>query len=91
VPFCHGSGCHHCNNTGYSGRLGVYELLELDDPMLDALRHGDAAEFAKAAYYNKHFIPLSECALQYASEGVTSLQEVFRISSSLEDRVAEAG
>lgn len=91
VPFYHGSGCHHCNNTGYSGRLGVYELLELDEAMLDALRRGNASEFAKAAYYNKHFIPLEECALQYASEGITSLQEVFRISSSLEDRTAEAG
>ena len=91
VAFYHGNGCHHCNNTGYSGRVGVYELLELDELMLDALRRGDASEFAKAAYYNKYFIPLSECALQYASEGITSLQEVFRITSSLEDRAAEAG
>ncbi|MBL4606294.1 MAG: Flp pilus assembly complex ATPase component TadA, partial [Pseudomonadales bacterium] len=90
VPYFLGSGCHHCNNTGYTGRLGVYELLELDEPMLDALRRGDTAEFSKAAYYNKHFIPLAECALQYASEGITSVQEVFRISSSLEDRVSEA-
>ena len=88
--FHHGGGCHHCNNTGYSGRLGVYELLELDEPMLDALRQGNSALFTKAAYYNKYFIPLADCALQYAADGVTSLHEVFRISSSLEDRVDEA-
>ena len=85
-----GSGCHHCNNTGYNGRVGVYELLELDEAMLDALRQGNTAQFTKAAHYNKHFVPLSQCALQYAVEGITSLQEVFRISASLEDRVDEA-
>ncbi len=89
TPFFHGPGCHQCNNTGYSGRLGVYELLEMDEPMLDALRQGNTSMFAKAAYFNKYFISLSQCALSYASQGITSLQEVFRISSSLEDRVSE--
>lgn len=87
--FVQGTGCHQCNNTGYNGRIGVYELLELDDPMLDALRQGNTALFSKAAFFNKHFISLSQCALSYASEGLTSLQEVFRISASLEDRISE--
>lgn len=89
TSFFHGPGCHQCNNTGYSGRLGVYELLEMDEPMLDALRQGNTSMFAKAAYFNKHFISLSQCALSYAIQGITSLREVFRISSSLEDRVSE--
>ena len=84
--FFHGRGCHHCNNSGYTGRIGVYELLELDEVMLDALRRGDTAGFLKAAHYNQYFLPLENCALAYALEGLTSLQEVFRISSSLEDR-----
>ncbi len=86
ASFFRGRGCHHCNNTGYSGRMGVYELLELDEPMLQALRRNDAAEFAIAAAANPYFRSLSQCALDYAREGITSLQEVFKITASLDDR-----
>jgi len=86
AKFFNGTGCHQCNNVGYSGRVGVYELLELDEPMLNALRMNSPAEFARAAYANEYFIPLSECALDYAKQGLTSIKEVFRISASLEDR-----
>ena len=38
MPVFHaGRGCHHCNNTGYRGRLGVYELLEIDGALAAAL------------------------------------------------------
>ena len=37
-----GRGCQSCNPTGYAGRIGVYELLELDQSMMDALRRNDA-------------------------------------------------
>lgn len=81
-----GTGCHHCNNTGYSGRIGVYELLEMDEHLLYALRKGDAAEFARAAGENPNFHSLSQCALDYARAGITSVQEVFKITASLDDR-----
>lgn len=78
-----GRGCHHCNNTGYMGRIGVYELLELDSAMISALRREDNEGFAQAAKANEFYQPLSSCALQYAKQGITSLQEVFRITASL--------
>ena len=88
AQFHKGTGCHQCNNTGYSGRIGVYELLEMDEHLLFALRKGDAAEFTKAAEHNPHFRSLAKCALDYARQGVTSVQEVFKISASLDDRNA---
>ncbi|MCG8535446.1 MAG: Flp pilus assembly complex ATPase component TadA [Pseudomonadales bacterium] len=86
AQFTKGTGCHHCNNTGYSGRIGVYELLEMDEALLFALRKGDAAGFTKAAQENPYFRSLSQCALDYARQGITSVQEVFKISASLDDR-----
>lgn len=86
AEFVLGRGCHHCNNTGYAGRMGVYELLELDEPMLQALRRNSAAEFATAASNNPEFRTLSQCALDYARKGVTTVQEVFKITASLDDR-----
>lgn len=88
AQFYKGTGCHQCNNTGYSGRIGVYELLEMDEHLLFALRKGDAAEFTRAAENNAHFRSLAKCALDYARQGVTSVQEVFKISASLDDRNA---
>jgi MSHA biogenesis protein MshE len=89
--FYAGSGCHHCSNTGYTGRTGVYELLELDDAMLDALRKNDTALFTQEAKNSDLYLPLSLCALDYAIEGRTSIQEVFKISASLDDATALPG
>jgi MSHA biogenesis protein MshE len=80
-----GRGCHHCNNTGYSGRMGIYELLEMDNGMITAMRRNSADEFALAANAHPRFRPLALCALDYARQGITSLDEVFRISASLSD------
>ncbi|GAA6134676.1 MSHA fimbrial ATPase MshE [Oceaniserpentilla sp. 4NH20-0058] len=83
--FYKGEGCHHCSNTGYIGRTGVYELLELNDDMLDALRRNDANSFIKLAKSSDLYLPLATCALDLAIEGKTSISEVFKVSASLDD------
>lgn len=80
MPFKKGAGCHNCNFTGYQGRIGVYELLELDLPMMDALRSSDAESFARAARESKNYRPLVNIALDYATQGITSLDEVLRLA-----------
>ena len=85
LAFRHGRGCHHCNNTGYSGRVGIYELLEMDEAMISGMRKNSAEEFTQAAMAHPTFRPLALCALDYAKQGITSLAEVFRISASLGD------
>ena len=83
--FYKGEGCHHCSNTGYVGRTGVYELLELDDGMLDALRRQDTSLFIKLAKESDLYSPLSSYALELAVLGKTSISEVFKVSASLDD------
>jgi MSHA biogenesis protein MshE len=84
IEFRRGAGCGQCGETGYRGRRGVYELLELDAPTADALRREDAAEYASAAQASRGFRPLVDCALDYAAQGKTTLEEVFRIAGELE-------
>ena len=79
-----GPGCGHCNHTGYHGRIGVYELLEPTPEMLDALRREDAVEFLRLSRHAPGFRPMTECALELAAAGVTSLEEVMRIASEVE-------
>lgn len=78
--FYRGKGCSRCNMTGYKGRLGVFEFLELDEKMCDALRDGDASAFEHAASTSEHYVPLNRAALEYAAEGMTTLDEVIRVS-----------
>jgi len=74
-----GRGCSYCNATGYRGRIGVYELLEIGAEAADAVRRDDTAGYALAARAQPGWEPLGACALRYAREGVISLEEVLRI------------
>lgn len=82
--FVHGRGCYQCSNTGYKGRVGVYEMLEMNEDMLDALRRKDVSDFTRAARKSPLFRPLGQCAMDYALQGVTSLQEVSRVAATAE-------
>ena len=85
--FSHGHGCPQCNNTGYSGRIGVFEFLEIDDVLADDLRREDSAAFAKHAKASEYFKPFSRHAMEYATKGVTSLEEVVRVTGMIEEKL----
>ena len=78
-----GRGCNHCLNTGYRGRVGVYELLEMDAKLTGAIQREDLGEFIKAAGEKQSYVPLGHRALGYAVAGITSLDEVMRITGGL--------
>jgi len=80
-----GKGCETCGYSGYRGRLGVYELLELSDRAEDALRSGDPLEYARAAVSSRGYRPLVQEALDLALAGRTTVDEVFRVAGELED------
>jgi len=84
ATFKKGVGCAHCNYTGYQGRIGVYELLEFDQQLSDTLGHGDSASFTRMARNAKGFRSLNIVALQYATEGITTMDEVLRISADID-------
>jgi MSHA biogenesis protein MshE len=85
VAYMTARGCHQCHNTGYQGRIGIYELLEMTSPLITALRDQDSNAFAMAAAEQKSFRPLALAALDFARNGLTSLAEVFRIAATLDE------
>ncbi|NBB91651.1 MAG: MSHA biogenesis protein MshE [Gammaproteobacteria bacterium] len=85
IRFKAGRGCAYCSNTGYRGRIGVYELLEMDDELTDALRRMDTSTFSSLARNRPGYRPLIDCALDYAREGITSLEEVIRLAGGLDE------
>ena len=80
TQFVHGRGCPHCNNTGYLGRVGVYELLEIDRGVSEALGRNDPGTFEQLVRASAHYRTLVHMALDYAAEGVTSIEEAQRLS-----------
>ena len=72
-------GCSDCNQTGYQGRIGVYELLEIDFALADALRTENSSAFVERSARAEGYRPLALSALDHAKQGVTSLAEVMRV------------
>lgn len=85
LEFVRGRGCNYCYLTGYNGRIGVYELLEMDDRLTDAIQREDPGAFEKAVAKKKSYVPLTHCALEYAIEGITSIEEVIRVTGGLDE------
>jgi MSHA biogenesis protein MshE len=84
--FVRGKGCRSCNHTGYKGRIGVFEFLEMNETMIDALRDSNMREFAQAARQSEGFQPLASVALEYARQGITSLDEVLFLAETVEEK-----
>jgi len=78
------AGCGRCNHTGYEGRVGVYELIVVDDK-LKRLIHDGASEQDIAAYAVAHADTLQQSGLRHARAGLTSLEEVLRVVHQEED------
>jgi len=78
TTFYEGTGCPQCNNTGYKGRIGIYEVMTVDEEMR-ALIENDAnsIELEKTALA-RGMINLREAALRKLEMGLTTFQEVVR-------------
>ncbi|HPW08355.1 MAG TPA: GspE/PulE family protein [Burkholderiaceae bacterium] len=74
-----GRGCSSCNGTGYAGRQGVYELLEMDAVLTQAATRSDPAAFMTAARERMKGHTLAFHALELVRQGRTSLAEALRI------------
>ncbi|MDP2693806.1 MAG: GspE/PulE family protein, partial [Gallionella sp.] len=81
----HGRGCSHCNGTGYRGRLGVYEMLEMNRELVEAASHESVNIFMQAARQYMRGKTMLDHALEQMKQGNTTAAEVMRISNQVED------
>jgi MSHA biogenesis protein MshE len=89
VKFVAGQGCTYCNLTGYRGRVAVYEMIEIDRPLADAVRRGDIEAFGRMARQSQGYVPIAQGAIDLALKGVTSLAEAMSVGSGLEEYVEQ--
>lgn len=82
-----GNGCTYCNNTGHSGRVGVYEFLLLDQDMIKALNNNNSNDYHTAVKNKKDYITLGEAAYNLAIKGIISLEEARRVIGQVTDQI----
>ncbi len=80
--FYQGKGCDRCRHTGYLGRLGVTEILQIDDTIRDMLVRGKSSDHIAAyARTNQGMELLFDDVVDKMCKGHTTLEEVYRIST----------
>jgi type IV pilus assembly protein PilB len=73
-----GKGCSHCNNTGYKGRVALYEVMPFTDPLKELVLQGASAAEIKAEMIRGGVQSLRMAGIQKILEGVTTPEEVLR-------------
>jgi type IV pilus assembly protein PilB len=80
MMFYKGKGCESCNNTGSKGRLGVYEVLMMSERLRDIILNGGSTDDIRRQAIEEGMLTLRESAMRKALTGMTSLEEVVRVT-----------
>ncbi|MFQ5458276.1 MAG: GspE/PulE family protein [Myxococcota bacterium] len=78
--LCRGRGCGGCNETGYSGRTGIFEILEMTSRLQALLSEKASAAALREAAVSGGMATLRQDGLRKAAEGITTIEEVVRVS-----------
>ena len=76
--FFRGGGCESCNNTGYKGRVGLFELMVLDDELRDMILNNKSSDELRTAAQKKGMVTLRDAGISFVFNGTTTLDEVIR-------------
>ncbi len=76
-------GCSKCDGTGFKGRIGVYEIMEMSQPLKSIISKNGSAEDIKNKALEEGMNTLRMSATKYVLDGITSVQEMMRVSFDL--------
>jgi type IV pilus assembly protein PilB len=76
--FYYGKGCNNCNNTGYKGRLGLYEIMMLDDDLRDMIIQHASTQVLRMEGKKRGMRTLRHAGLLSIYDGITTIEEVVR-------------
>ena len=78
--FHRGKGCDRCRRTGFAGRIGIHELLVVDEPLRDLIAAGVTLSRLTRYAAARGVAPLRYDGLRKVREGLTTIEEVLRVS-----------
>jgi type IV pilus assembly protein PilB len=76
--FYYGKGCDYCNNTGYKGRMAIFEIMVLDDAMREMIMRHASSHVLRAEAIKRGMRTLRESGLLAIYDAVTTLDEVVK-------------
>ena len=77
-----GRGCGHCSDTGFKGRVALYEVMRIGEELKEFVLNGASTTELKREAIRLGMVTLRQSALNKLEEGVTNLSEVFRVSTA---------
>jgi len=77
-----GKGCDRCRKTGYSGRLGIYELLVMDDNLRDLVTANPDVTNLRKVCRERGLVSLREDGFDKVQKGLTTVDEILRVTES---------
>lgn len=80
VEVYHGTGCGKCNNTGYKGRVALYECMLMSEPLKECILNGASANEIKEEAIRQGMLTLRASGNQALKEGTTTIEEVLRVT-----------
>jgi MSHA biogenesis protein MshE len=83
--YFHGRGCSHCNGSGFAGRIGVYEMLEMTPELARAVVARDPNAFGEVARPQMQGARLTDRALELVLGGRTTVAEVLKVATQVEE------
>jgi type IV pilus assembly protein PilB len=84
--FYYGRGCDRCNNTGHRGRMGIYELLVVNDDVRDLISSNVSVDEMRNSCRKMGMVTLRESGIKALHKGMTTIEEVVR-ETVMEDEV----
>jgi len=87
ITLYRGEGCYRCNNTGYRGRMGIFEMLEMNTELREMTFRKAATTEIRNEARELGMLTLLEDGLRKVMEGKTSLDEVIRVAGTTEDLI----
>jgi len=79
AKIARGAGCDLCMNTGYRGRVGIYEILHVTEPLREAFLEGASGDALRAMAYKGGTVAMRDAAVEAVRAGHTTLEEIRRI------------
>jgi type IV pilus assembly protein PilB len=76
--FYRGAGCEGCNNTGYKGRVGLFELMIMNDDLREMIMRNCSTDELRDRAKGYGMVTLRDAGMSFAADGTTSLEEVIR-------------
>ncbi len=88
MKFYKSDGCNSCQNTGYSGLTGIYEMISIDETISEMIIRGDSDLHVKQYAEKNGYIPLFQAGIQKVKNGEVNLEELLRVISINESMLA---